>query len=313
MLFQKKQAKKFKTLGQQKIRRETISGYLFISPLLLIFIVFSGASIFATLFYLAFTKYNIMSSPEWIGLDNFIRMFQDLAAKQMAWNVIRLPLYLVPAHAVVGLLFAYMVYKIKNKFLKYLSRTAIYFPVVATTASVAVAWGFLYNRDFGAINWILKNLGIIQEGIPWTNSSQYAIISIVIFSVWKFIGIHFLYYIIGIQNIPETYYEAAKIDGANEFQVFFKITLPLLSSSVFYVILTCMIGSMQCFDEPYFITGGGPGVNTKTVAIYIYETAFQSYEMGYASAIAASLFIVVFIFTAIQLGLQKKWVVYDYE
>ncbi len=254
-----------------------------------------------------------MSSPEWVGLDNFTRMLQDPAARQMAWNIIRLPLYLVPAHTVVGLLFAYMVYKIKNRFLKYLSRTAIYFPVVATTASVAVAWGFLYNRDFGAINWILKTIGIIEEGIPWTNSTQYAIISIVIFSIWKFIGIHFLYYIIGLQNIPETYYEAAKIDGANEFQVFFKITLPLLSSSVFYVILTCMIGSMQCFDEPFFITGGGPGVNTKTVAIYIYETAFQSYEMGYASAIAAVLFVVVFMFTALQLWLQKKWVIYDYE
>ena len=311
--MKKGKRQKIESLGQPHTRQETISGYLFISPLLLIFIIFTGASIFTTIFYLAFTKYNIMSSPEWVGLDNFTRMLQDPAARQMAWNIIRLPLYLVPAHTVVGLLFAYMVYKIKNRFLKYLSRTAIYFPVVATTASVAVAWGFLYNRDFGAINWILKTIGIIEEGIPWTNSTQYAIISIVIFSIWKFIGIHFLYYIIGLQNIPETYYEAAKIDGANEFQVFFKITLPLLSSSVFYVILTCMIGSMQCFDEPFFITGGGPGVNTKTVAIYIYETAVQSYEMGYASAIAAVLFVVVFMFTALQLWLQKKWVIYDYE
>ena len=311
--MKKGKRQKIESLGQRHTRQETISGYLFISPLLLIFIIFTGASIFTTIFYLAFTKYNIMSSPEWVGLDNFTRMLQDPAARQMAWNIIRLPLYLVPAHTVVGLLFAYMVYKIKNRFLKYLSRTAIDFPVVATTASVAVAWGFLYNRDFGAINWILKTIGIIEEGIPWTNSTQYAIISIVIFSIWKFIGIHFLYYIIGLQNIPETYYEAAKIDGANEFQVFFKITLPLLSSSVFYVILTCMIGSMQCFDEPFFITGGGPGVNTKTVAIYIYETAFQSYEMGYASAIAAVLFVVVFMFTALQLWLQKKWVIYDYE
>ena len=126
-------------------------------------------------------------------------------------------------------------------------------------------------------------------------------------------GLHFLYYLIGFENIPVTYYEAARIDGAGEWTLFRKIVLPLLTPSIFYVLLTTMIGTMQAFDEPYFLTHGGPGDNTRTVAMFIYEKAFQSYDMGYASSVAALLFIAVFILTALQLYLQKKWVNYDYE
>lgn len=293
--------------------RENRSGFLFIAPMFVPFVVFTGIPVFITLFYLCFTQYNIMKPPTFVGLDNFIRMVSDPAAKQMAINVFRLPLYLVSAHTILGTLLAYLVYRTRSTLLKYITRSAIYFPVVVTTSSVAIAWGYLYNRDFGAINWILKQLGLIQEGIPWTTSSQYAMIAIVIFSLWKFVGMHFLYLLIGLQNIPETYYEASRIDGAGEFRVFFRITLPLLAPAIFYVVLTCMIGTMQCFEEPYFITKGGPGISTKTAAIYIYQTAFQSYEMGYASAIAAVLFLVVLAFTVIQLVMQKKWVNYDYD
>ena len=122
-----------------------------------------------------------------------------------------------------------------------------------------------------------------------------------------------LEYLIGFENIPVTYYEAARIDGAGEWTLFRKIVLPLLTPSIFYVLLTTMIGTMQAFDEPYFLTHGGPGDNTRTVAMFIYEKAFQSYDMGYASSVAALLFIAVFILTALQLYLQKKWVNYDYE
>ena len=118
-----------------------------------------------------------------------------------------------------------------------------------------------------------------------------------------------MYYLIGFENIPVTYYEAARIDGAGEWTLFRKIVLPLLTPSIFYVLLTTMIGTMQAFDEPYFLTHGGPGDNTRTVAMFIYEKAFQSYDMGYASSVAALLFIAVFILTALQLYLQKKWVI----
>lgn len=302
-----------KNMSLKKQRSENISGFMFVLPMFIVFLLCAGIPIVATLFYLAFTKYNLMTPPEWIGLDNFIRMFQDPTAPAILWNTIRYPLMLVPLHVILGLLLALLVNSTKVGVLKYISRTAVYFPFIVTTASVAIAWGYLFNRDFGVINWFLESLGIIDSGIPWTTSSQYAMWSIVIFSGWKFVGNYFLYYLIGLQNIPESYYEAAKIDGANSFQIFRKITLPLLTPSIFYVLLLVMVGAMQAFDEPFFLTKGGPGNSTRTASLFIYQKAFESYEMGYASAFAALLFIAVFILTAIQLGLQKKWVNYDYE
>ena len=302
-----------KISAKDRHRKENFQGYLFITPLFLFFVIFTALPVIITLFYLGFTKYNIMNSPQWVGLENFKRLLQDSSIPQIAWNVIRLPLFLVPAHVCCSLLLAYGVYRIGNKYLKYICRTAIYFPAIATTASVSIAWGYLFNKDLGVFNWALKELGMITEGIPWLTSSKFAMISIVIFSIWKFSGLHFLYYLIGFENIPVTYYEAARIDGAGEWTLFRKIVLPLLTPSIFYVLLTTMIGTMQAFDEPYFLTHGGPGDNTRTVAMFIYEKAFQSYDMGYASSVAALLFIAVFILTALQLYLQKKWVNYDYE
>lgn len=278
-----------KISAKDRHRKENFQGYLFITPLFLFFVIFTALPVIITLFYLGFTKYNIMNSPQWVGLENFKRLLQDSAIPQIAWNVIRLPLFLVPAHVCCSLLLAYGVYRIGNKYLKYICRTAIYFPAIATTASVSIAWGYLFNKDLGVFNWALKELGIITEGIPWLTSSKYAMISIVIFSIWKFSGLHFLYYLIGFENIPVTYYEAARIDGAGEWTLFRKIVLPLLTPSIFYVLLTTMIGTMQAFDEPYFLTHGGPGDNTRTVAMFIYEKAFQSYDMGYASSVAALL------------------------
>lgn len=302
-----------RTAGKRKKARETIQGYLFVAPLFLFFLVFTAIPVIVTLFYLGFTKYNIMNNPKWIGIANFKRIFQDPSIPQVAWNVIRLPMFLVPAHVVCSLLLAYGVYRIKNRYFKYVCRTAIYFPAITTTASVSIAWGYLFNKDLGVFNWVLEKLGIISEGIPWLTSSNYAMTAIVIFSIWKFSGLHFLYYLIGFENIPVSYYEAARMDGAGEWTLFRKIVLPLLTPSIFYVLLTTMIGTMQAFDEPYFLTHGGPGDNTRTVAMFIYEKAFQSYDMGYASAVAALLFLAVFTLTALQLYWQKGWVNYDYE
>ena len=300
-------------LAHSRALKDNISGWAFVAPLLIFFLVFTGLPVIITLCYLCFTKYNILTDPAWIGLDNFAQMLKDPAIPRVAWNVIRLPLYLVPSHVCFSLLMAYGVYRIRNPFFKGFCRTAIYFPAITTTASVAIAWGYLFNKDFGVINWVLQMLGIIEEGIPWTTTTKYAMPAIVLFSIWKFTGLHFIYYLIGLENIPTGYYEAAKIDGASENKIFFHVTIPLLTPSIFYVFLTTLIGTMQAFDEPFFVTKGGPGDNTRTVALFIYEKAFQSYDMGYASAVAALLFIVIFIMTAVQMVGQKKWVVYDYE
>lgn len=165
------------------------------------------------------------------------------------------------------------------------------------------------------IYWLLQQVGILgpDQNVRWLISTETAMWAIVIFSAWKFIGQHFLYYFVGLQNIPDTYYEAAKIDGANSLQMFWKVTLPLITPTIFFILMVSLTGTMQAFDEPFFVTNGGPGYYTTNAALYIYRKAFQAYDMGYASAVAAILFIIVFLLTLLQLWSQKKWVVYDYE
>lgn len=303
----------FQKIIQNRKFRDNLSGYLFILPVFIFFMMFCGIPIFTTIFKYSYAQFNILGDFKWVGLDNFKELISDPMTKTIAWNGVKFLLILAPAQVICGLLFALGVHKTRNGVWKGILKTAIYFPSVVTTSAVAIAWGYMFNKDFGVINWVLRQLGIIEEGIPWLVSSKYAFAAILIFSIWKFTGTAFLYFIVGLGNVPESYYEAARIDGATERQVFFKITLPLITPSLFYVSLITIIWVAQCFDEPYFLTNGGPGDSTRTIAIYIYQKAFYSYNMGYASAIATVLFAVVFTLTIIQFVVQKKWVNYDYE
>ena len=149
--------------------------------------------------------------------------------------------------------------------------------------------------------------------MPWLTDKNVVYLTVALFSFWKFIGTAFLYYFIGLQNIPDVYYEAARIDGAGTRQIFLRITLPLLSPTIFFVVVTNMIGVFQIFDEPFIITGGGPGTATKTMSLYIYQIAFQQMKTGYGCTLAFSIFLVILMMTLLQFGGQKKWVTYDYE
>ena len=296
--------------------RDHLSGWLFVLPLLVVFLVFIGIPVFRTVFYLGFTDYNLMKDPAWVGLSNYEKLFtSDPNAADMWGATFRIPLYLIPLHVGLSLLIAFLVHSCRLKAVQYATRTLIYFPVLATTASVAIAWNYMFNENRGVINWLLQQVGILgpDQNVRWLISTETAMWAIVIFSAWKFIGQHFLYYFVGLQNIPDTYYEAAKIDGANSLQMFWKVTLPLITPTIFFILMVSLTGTMQAFDEPFFVTNGGPGYYTTNAALYIYRKAFQAYDMGYASAVAAILFIIVFLLTLLQLWSQKKWVVYDYE
>lgn len=176
---------------------------------------------------------------------------------------------------------------------------------------MAIVWGYLFGTDSGVINYYIRLMG--GSNIPWLTDKVVVYVTIALFSFWKFIGTTFLYYFIGLQNIPNTYYEAAKIDGAGTLQIFRKITLPLLTPTMFFVIVTNMIGVFQIFEEPFIITGGGPGTATKTISFYIYEIAFKQVKTGYGCTLAFSVFIIILAITIIQFIGQKKWVTYDYE
>jgi multiple sugar transport system permease protein len=287
-------------------KREAVSAYLFLSPALLAFLLFVGIPIIYS-FFLMFQSYDIITPPRFIGLTNIKHFFSDTNLLTIYMNTFKFAVVLVPLHVIIGLALAYFVTRVSKK-LQYTFRTIIYFPTIVTTASVAIAWAYMYNTDLGAINYFLGKFGVT---IPWLTSSKWSIPAIAIFSLWKFVGIAFLYYFVGLQGIPRTLHEAAEIDGANARQTFFRITLPLLTPTLFFVIVTTIIGSIQIFDEPFLITNGGPGNSSRTVSLYIYEQAFQSYKMGYASTIAVSLFLIVLVITLIQFSLSKRWIHYE--
>ena len=200
--------------GSQKTGwRDHLSGWLFVLPLLVVFLVFISIPVFRTVFYLGFTDYNLMKDPAWVGLSNYEKLFtSDPNAADMWGATFRIPLYLIPLHVGLSLLIAFLVHSCRLKAVQYATRTLIYFPVLATTASVAIAWNYMFNENRGVINWLLQQVGILgpDQNVRWLISTETAMWAIVIFSAWKFIGQHFLYYFVGLQNIPDTYYEAAK-------------------------------------------------------------------------------------------------------
>lgn len=294
--------------GRRKRRKDNLSAYLFLAPALICFVMFIGIPVILS-GVLSFFKYDLVNPPQFIGLDNIKKMLGDKGLRDSFINTFKFLLILCPIHCGLGMILAFMVYRC-NRF-QYFFRSAIYFPTIVTTASVAIAWGYLFSTDTGAINYFVRLLG--GSNIPWLTDRVVVYVTIAIFSFWKFIGTTFLYYFIGMQNIPQGYYEAAEIDGANILQRFRYVTLPLLSPTIFFVLITNIVSVFQIFDEPYLLTNGGPGSATKTIALEIYETAFQEMNIGYGGTISFVLFVIILIITVIQYVGQNKWVVYDYE
>lgn len=258
---------------------------------------------------LSLFKYDLINPARFIGLGNIEKLFKDKGVITAFSNTVKFLIILVPIHCGLGLVLAFLVYKAKR--FQFFFRTAIYFPAIVTTASVAIAWGYIFATDTGVINYFIRMAG--GSNIPWLTNKTFVYVTIALFSFWKFIGTTFLYYFIGLQNIPEGYYEAAQIDGSSTLNTFFHITVPLLTPTIFFVLITNVVGVFQIFDEPYLLTNGGPGSATKTVALEIYQTAFKEMNIGYGAAISFALFLIILVITVLQYIGQNKWVVYDYE
>ena len=305
-----KENKKTVSVFQKKKRADNIAGYLFLLPAIVTFLLFIGGPMILSL-GLSFFDYNLIQPPEFTGLKNLRKFLIDPQVRISFANTFKFLLILVPVHCIGGLILAFMVSSVRSSRLKSVYRGAIYFPTIVTTASVAIVWAYLFGTDTGVINYFVRQLG--GTNIPWLTNKVMVYITIALFSFWKFIGTAFLYYFIGLQNIPDVYYEAARIDGAGTLQVFFRITLPLLSSTIFFVIVTNIISVFQIFEEPFIITNGGPGTATKTISFYIYEIAFKQVKTGYGCLLAFSVFLIILAVTIIQFAGQKKWVTYDYE
>lgn len=289
-------------------RKDNRDGILFILPAAVFFLIFVGIPMMMA-FGLIFLNYNLLTPPKWNGLANVRRLLIDPQFLKSLGNTFKFFAMLTPIHCILALGLAYIVSEVRNRMLRSIYRSLIYFPTIVTTASVAIVWVYMFATDTGLINFYLRRLGF--GNIPWMTDPVMIYVTIAIFSAWKFIGITFLYYFVGLQNIPAAYHEAAYIDGAGQFSIFFKITLPLLSPTIFFVFVTNMIGVFQIFDEPFFIAGDNPAA--RSLALHVYRNAFDNIRIGYASVLAVIMFIIIMIITGIQFIVQKRWVNYDYE
>ena len=239
------------------------------------------------------------------GFDNYIKLMTD----EKFWKtLVTTVIYLIgiPIGMILGLLLA-MGMNRKIPGVRVL-RTMYYVPVISSLVAVSILWAWVYNYDYGLLNVIIKTL-TGKHGPNWLGDEILIKVSMIIFMVWKGLGTSIILYLAGLQNIPRNYYEAAMVDGANRWQQFKNITLPLLSPVTFYILITSMIGGFQVFVEVQVMTtNGGIGYSAATIVYYLYEKAFESYQLGYASAIAIILAIIIFIITLINFKVQDKMI-----
>ncbi|WP_207802285.1 carbohydrate ABC transporter permease [Paenibacillus xerothermodurans] len=285
--------------------KETLWGYIFITPIMVGFLIFTLIPVVSSL-YLSFTKYDGITSPKWIGVTNYANLLHDADFLASLSHTLYFTLGTVP----LGVLLALIVAIALNAKIRFMGayRTAFFIPVVTSMVAVAQVWKWLYNTDYGLINAILARLNMYQP--EWLASIEWAMPAIIIMSIWKHLGFNMVIFLAGLQGISPALYEAAKIDGASGIKQFFYITVPLLRHTTLFVVVMSIIGSFQVFDQIFVMTGGGPAKSTTVVVFWIYQNAFQFFKQGYASAMAYILFAIIFVVTLIQMRLAKSKDVY---
>lgn len=256
---------------------------------------------------LSFTDWDLLSPIKWIGLRNFREIAHDSNFHQALFHTLLFVLGYLPFVYIAGLSVALA---LDRKFRGSSTLRTIYFlPVITSWVVVALLWKWILNPEGGLVNSALSSIGIAGPG--WWTSKSWALISVIIPSIWKDLGYIMLILLAGLQAIPPEYKEAASIDGASKKQILFRITLPLLTPATFFVIVTGLISSFQVFDQIYIITEGGPEGSTSVIVQQIVTNSFKYGRMGYASALSMVLFVIILMITAIQIRMQKKWVNYE--
>lgn len=287
--------------------KDNLSGWLFLLPSFILFSFFLLIPLIYGL-VISFTDYGGFNLGfHFTGLANYQRLFQDDYFKIAMRNNLFYLVTFVPATVILSTVAAIALNgaRVFRKFL----RMAFYFPQVASMVSVAMVWCILFNPTTGPINAALRHLGV-QNPPEWLMSPSWAMFAIVIVSVWKSVGFYMIILLAGLQGIPAYLYESAIIDGAGAWNRTRYITLPMLSPTIFMVTILAVINSFQVFDLVSVMTNGGPGRATNVLVYRIYQEAFVNLNVGYASAMAAVLFIIVFVITTLQFGFEKKWVHY---
>ena len=304
-------------------RKEAIWSYIFMSPWLVGFLVFIGGPIVASL-YLSFTKYNVASPPEWRGIGNYVTMFQD----RIFYKSLTVSAYYTVLSVPLGIIFALGLAMLLNQKVPFLGlfRTLYYLPSLVTGVSVALLFQWLLNPAFGVVNSLIGLLagpsGVIPLGLAgpgWFYDESWVVPSHVILSMWSFGG-SMLIYLSALQGVPTSLYEAATIDGANAWQKFRNVTLPMISPVILFNFITGIIAAFRVFTQAYVISGavgggneafGSPNYASMFYVLYLYLNAFRRYRFGFSSAMAWILFIVILALTLISLRISRETVYYE--
>lgn len=287
-------------------KRRRIWGWIFVAPQLIGLIVFAVIPLLMS-FGISFHSWDgIASSMKFVGIDNYIDQITDPNFRKALMNTLIYSVMFIPLDLILALLLAIAVQKIKGKSFY---RLFYFMPVVTGSVSVGVIWTWIMNGDFGLLNNLLAAVGI--EGPNWLADPKIVLFSIVIVSVWWNVGYNMVLLLAGLQNIPQVYYEAAEIDGANKWNAFRHITLPMLSPTLFFVLIMTIISSFQVFDQAFVMTQGGPMKASYTLVYHIYQSAFVEFKMGSACASSMILFVIILIITLIQMYGSKRWVNYE--
>lgn len=339
-----------RNVGQRphRRRREACEGYLFLLPNLLGFLVFFAVPVGMSLYY-SFTDYNLFTTPNFLGLQNYQQIlglqfdsaaYQSVLAEGGSWfqavsemikpndptfwqalgNTVRYTGGVLLICIPLSLLFAYLL----NSKLPGMTvfRAIFYIPVVASIVGVALVWFWIYHRQSGVLNFLITHgvnllnsivvpLGaqpIADPMIGWLVRPEWALFSLIVMTSWATLGYDMVIFLAALQGIPNVLLEAARVDGASRTQTFFRIVLPLLSPTIFFVLVTNTISTLQIFAEPYIMTQGGPANSTLTIVYYLYQKGFQRFQMGYGSSLAWITFALIFAITLIQFRLSRRWV-----
>lgn len=298
-------------LGKLKISEQrlvdNLDGWLFILPAVIGVLAFNFFPI-ALSFFASFTRWDAITAPEFVGVENYVTMFTADSFFRLTFrNTLFYVFGKIPFTVVIALLLALLtkreVFGIK------FFRTAFYTPVVTTTIAIGIVWTWILSGQFGVLNYFLGRIGI--DGPDWLTDPSWAMVGIIIVSIWHDVGYPMVIYLAALQGIPTSLYEAADIDGATAWQKARYITIPLVSPATFFIIILQFISSFQIFGLIFIMTGGGPANSTNVFIYYLYQNAFAWWKMGYASALAWFLFVVIGAITYFQWKMQKRWVFYS--
>lgn len=279
--------KKKSSLGKARER----AGLLFVLPSMTILTIFVFIPLIIS-FVFSFFKFDMMfNNFEFQKLDNYIRLFQDGKFFNALWNTVYYTVCTVPVQIMISLIVAILIKK--QSWFNSFCKTVFFIPAICSMTVISIIWSFLINKDIGMFSYWLELLGF--EMVDLLNSPVWAMPTVILVGIWKNLGFYMVILLAGLNGIDESYYEAAVMDGAGAFQKFRKITIPMMMPTLSFTVVNCIIGSFQVFDQVYVMTKGGPLFKTQTLVQLIYSTAFESFDMGYASTIAVALFAITFV------------------